>query len=42
MNSKYVDINNPKQNPIFKAIEIECIQEMDFNVSFGFVLKFLS
>lgn len=39
---KYVDMNNPKQNPIFKAIETECIQEMDFNVSFGFVLKFMS
>ena len=33
---EYVDMSNPKQNPIFKAIEIKSIQERDFNVSFGF------
>ena len=33
---EYIDMSNPKQNPIFKAIGIKSIQEMDFNVSFGF------
>ena len=33
---EYVDMSNPKQNPIFKAIEIKSIQERDFNVSFRF------
>ena len=39
---EYVNLNNPQQNPIFKAIEIKKTQEIDFNVSFKFLLKCVS
>ena len=32
-------MSDPKENPIFKAIEMKCIQESDLNVSFRFDLK---
>ena len=31
---KYVDMTDPKQNPIFKAIEIKCLGETVLNVSY--------
>lgn len=36
---EYVNMNNPQHNPIFKAIGIKSTQEIDFNVSFKFLLK---
>ena len=35
----YVDMSDRKQNPLFKAIEINCTKEIKLNVSFEHQLK---